>query len=312
MKKRIAWLSTGGTIACEDSGNGLTPVQSSEILLSMLKEIPQVYDLCEVDAFSLCCLDSTDIQPSDWVTIADSIDKYITGYDGIVVTHGTDSMAYTASMMHFMLKNPPIPIVFTGSQLPFFSESSDAPENLYNAFLTACSDMIHDVCIVFEKRIIPAQTSYKAYSKNKIGFISRGGYYGHIANGTIIPELPSPMRTPYSFSDKICEDVLVIKAVPNINRSILDYAKSAGYKGIIIEAYGMGGIPSVRQDFLDGVGELCQSGVAIEIVSQCMFDGVNMHVYKVGLEAQKAGIKNSGMLTTESALAKMMWELGNK
>lgn len=311
MKKHIVWLSTGGTIASSDTGAGLAPEESTEILRSMSADTPNLCGLCDIEPYSVACLDSTDIQPRDWIDIAENINKHIGKCDGIVITHGTDTMAYTAAMIYYMLKNPPIPIVFTGSQLPFYAEDSDAPDNLYNAFLTACCDEIHDVCIVFDGRIIPAEAAYKAYSENRIGFISRGGYYGRIRDGKISLELPSVLRRPYSFSSKICESVLVIKITPNISRSILDYALSAGYKGILLEAYGMGGIPSLRLDFLGGLKILCDKGVSVEAVSQCLYDGVNLHVYKVGFEAEKAGVKNSNALTTEAALAKMMWELGN-
>lgn len=304
--KNLLWISTGGTIACpprDAEGNGISPIKEQAALYDMLSALPRIDADIEITSFA--AIDSTEISPDIWISLSAEINRRIVSgkYDGIVITHGTDTMAYTASALYFMLQNPPVPVVLTGSQLPFFAEDSDAPQNLYNAFLTAMSD-INEVSIVFDRRIIPALYAYKAYSENKIGFISVQDYYGYITKAGIEKDYtPNKAAYPYRYKGTLSDKVTVIKITPCTTPDLLLYAAKIGCKGIILEVYGMGGIPS---RLLPALSELISAGVKIDVISQCLYDGVNLEVYKVGRDAEKIGISPSGCLTVSAALCNMM------
>ena len=167
--KRILMLATGGTIATLDKGHGLSPAITSEEILS---HVPAVGELCRVEAVQLMNLDSTNVGPGHWLEMAAAIRARYDEYDGFVLTHGTDTMAYTAAALSYLIQDSPKPIVITGSQKSIALNDTDARRNLYNSFLYAVDRDSHDVSLVFDGRVILGTRARKERSKSFNAFSS--------------------------------------------------------------------------------------------------------------------------------------------
>ena len=143
-------LGTGGTIACVPSENGLVPALDGKTLVKM---VPELAGLCHIDYKQILNLDSSNIAPKHWQIIANALAENYDNYDGFVITHGTDTMAYSAAALSWMVRGCKKPVVFTGAQLPITAEGTDAKENVYNAFLVATSQ-VQGICLTFGKFVI--------------------------------------------------------------------------------------------------------------------------------------------------------------
>ncbi|MGN0643143.1 MAG: asparaginase [Huintestinicola sp.] len=307
--KKILWLSTGGTISCVSTEKGLAPANSPEMMKKMTEELFGTDVPYEIVCRDIMNIDSTEITCNDIALIAKNAADAITEHaaDGIVMTHGTDTMAYTAAMLYFMLKNPPVPVILTGSQLPFCSPDTDGKRNLKNAFAAASDCRFNGVYLLFGDNVIKGDRAYKACSKSFNAFISAEGYAAHIdEDGNFYDVNASISKGDFSFSGKIEEGVMLIKLSPNFNAEILDCAAKMGIKGIVCEGYGLGGIP---RRVTDKLSALCRKGVRVIVISQCLFEGVSLDVYAVGRNAAECGIESGGSMTAECALAKLMTEI---
>ena len=167
--KKVLMLATGGTIASKDSGQGLTPAITSEEILSY---VPAIGTLCQVDAIQLMNLDSTNITPRHWLEMAQAVEEHYDAYDGFVITHGTDTMAYTAAALSYLIQYSPKPIVITGSQKSICLENTDARLNLYNSFLYASDSGSHGVSLVFDGKVILGTRARKERTKSFNAFSS--------------------------------------------------------------------------------------------------------------------------------------------
>lgn len=215
--KRVLMLATGGTIASKESGQGLSPAITSEEILSY---VPDVGRLCQVEAFQLMNLDSTNITPRHWLTIAAAIRDHYDRYDGFVVTHGTDTMAYTAAALSYLIQDSPKPIVITGSQKSICLHDTDARMNLYNSFLYAVDRDSHDVSLVFDGRVILGTRARKERTKSFNAFSSVDyPEVGVIRDGKLIRYL-APKPYAYGaepvFCDKLEERVLLLTLIPGM------------------------------------------------------------------------------------------------
>ncbi|MGM9521665.1 MAG: asparaginase, partial [Oscillospiraceae bacterium] len=176
MKKRIMFIATGGTIASEITDSGLTPGFDPEQLLDY---VPEVEAICDVGCTQLYNLDSTNIGPEHWLGIAGEIRKHYDEYDGFVISHGTDTMAYTAAALSYLIQKSPKPIILTGAQKPIDFETTDSKMNLMDSFTCACADNMHNVNIVFGGRVIIGTRARKTRSKSFSAFSSIN--FPHIA-----------------------------------------------------------------------------------------------------------------------------------
>ena len=305
--KNILLLTTGGTIASTQGDNGLAPSISGEQLLARIGPVG-----CEITIKNILNLDSSNIQPEEWQKIAREIYSGALSYDGIVVTHGTDTMAYTASMMSFMLQNIAIPVVFTGSQLPIDHPLTDAVDNLRCAFAVAQSGAA-GILVAFDRKVMLGCRAVKVRTKNFDAFESVNyPYVGEVDSSglTLRRELLAASHGSCVLMDRLEQRVFLLKLVPGTDPKLIDSLAQLGAKGVIIEAFGSGGMHFVRRDLSSALGRLVQQGVMVAICSQCLYEDSDIGIYEVGKRAMEQGVLSCRDMTSEAAVTKMMWVLG--
>ena len=306
-KKKILLLTTGGTIVSVPGGEGLEP-RRSDVMERELQQLRTYYDITVRD---LMCLDSSNIRPEEWQQIAAAVFEMRSGYDGIVVSHGTDTMAYTASAVTFMLPGIDLPVVFTGSQLPLADMLSDGPDNLRTAFAMAAAGY-PGVFLAFDRKVMLGCRAVKVRASGFSAFESiNARYAGLVSNrGLEIDESVIPVR---SGEARLCTDmstnVFLLKLTPGLNPAVFDMLAAMGYRGIIVEAFGLGGI-NVLHKGLRGIHRAVEDGISVVITTQCLYDSANLQVYQVGNKLLELGVIQGGDMTSEAAMTKLMWAIG--
>jgi len=308
MKKRILLLTTGGTIVSQVTGTGYEP-DSSHGLLDLIDA--QTREACEITQHNLFSLDSSNIQPEEWQCIAQAVYDACQSYDGIVITHGTDTLAYTASMLSFMLRNIPVPLVITGSQLPLYHPLSDAAINVRTAFAMAQSG-VRGIFVAFDRKIIPGCRAVKVRTSGfdafecvnapLAGVIDSGGL--HINQAAIHTGSGTP-----SLQKEIDPRVFLLKLTPATDPKILLLLADSGYHGIVIEAFGIGGFPLIRRKFPDVIGKVTPR-IPVVICSQCLYEPCDFSLYQVGVQVLEQGAWPAFDMTTEAVVTKLIWILG--
>lgn len=309
--KRILLINTGGTISSSPSDSGLVPAFSSD---SLLEQIPEVKRMCAAQAMSLMSVDSTNMQPEHWAVLARAVRAGLEQYDGIVVAHGTDTMAYTAAALSFMLGSLAKPVVLTGSQQPIGNVDGDSRRNLLDAFAAACGD-IAGVLVAFHGKVMKGCRVTKVRSKSFDAFESVNyPDLGYIRDGRLVrnPAAPAPGGSlkPLPYSDRLAPEVFLLKLVPGIKPDILEAVRQLGYKGVVIEGFGLGGVPNREQGLVTGIERLIGAGICVAVTTQCLYEGSDLTVYEVGRTALAAGAIPGYDMTTEALVAKLMWALG--
>lgn len=303
-------ITTGGTIASIPSNNGLIPKISGKDIISLM---PELKNICTIDTLELLNIDSSNISKKHYILMLDTLEKNYDNYDGFVITHGTDTMAYSSSMLACAIENLSKPVVFTGSQLPLKAKATDAYRNLYDAFLAACSDNC-GVFLAFNGLIHNGDCVKKVYSEDFTGFLSiNNKTAGKSDNNKIIwNKLYKNHNIKPVFNKNISEKVFVLKMIPSLTPDIIDVLINMGYKGIIIEGYGAGGVPTeeCENNFIPAIQKAIKQDVAIVCATQCLFDGVHLNKYPMGIMAEKYGAISCKNITLEKALAKLMIGLG--
>ena len=250
--KNILLIATGGTIASRPTDGGLAPQLCAKDILSC---VPALGSLCRVDAMQLLNIDSTNMTPENWIQIAACVKENYFRYDGFVITHGTDTMAYTSSALSYLIQNSSKPIVLTGSQKSIYDPETDARRNLYDAFLAAQDDALFGVLLVFDGRVICGTRARKTRTKSMNAFSSID--YPELAllrEGRILHYIrrEKPAGLP-AFYDKLDSRVFVLRLIPGMDASVLTLLLPE-YDALVIESFGVGGLPCYQQaDFLAAV-----------------------------------------------------------
>ncbi len=307
--KKILFIATGGTIASRRSDSGLKPQITPQ---ELLEYIPQVKDICQIEAIQLLNLDSSNMEPKHWKLIVHTIREQYEAYDGFVIAHGTDTMAYTAAALSYMVQNSKKPIVITGAQKPIDLEITDAKSNLLDSFLYASDAASQGVSIIFDGKVIAGTRAKKVRSKSYNAFSSIDyPYLAVIQDLNIMRYIPMiPYEEEVRFYEKLDENIYLMKLIPGIKPRVLS-SIFENYDCIIMESFGVGGIP---HSIADAFYELCQKhpDKLVVMATQVAHEGSDMTVYEVGHDMKKnCRFLESYDMTLESVIAKTMWILGN-
>ncbi|MCI8897127.1 MAG: asparaginase [Lachnospiraceae bacterium] len=306
-KKRILLIGTGGTIASEMGDNGLEPELTSR---QLLRYVPDISGICEVDCTQLFSLDSTNIRPEHWLRIAGSIQQCYEKYDGFVISHGTDTMAYTAAGLSYLIQNSRKPIVLTGAQKPIGYDTTDSKQNLRDAFTVAASGM-SGVLLVFNGKIIMGTRARKTRSKSFEAFSSINyPIVGMVQDGRLIQYIRPENSAPTRFYHELDARVALLKLTPGIECGVLEYLLERS-SAVIIESFGVGGLPVYETgSFYDTIKKGLDDGRTVVLTTQVENEGSDLSVYHVGNSIkQNLPILEAYDMTTEAVTAKLMWIL---
>ena len=297
--RKILLIATGGTIACRETGHGLTPVLDGE---GLLRELPGLSGVCRVEVLDLMQRDSTDITADDRMQMARAVWEKRGAYDGFVIAHGTDTLAYTAALLTHLLPHFDKPLVLTGSMLPMGVPDSDAPRNLLDAFRTA-ADGRAGVYAVMNGQILHGSHVFKQHSTEIDAFLSANAApAGEICGGEVRWSKPAsaPSGAP-QLIEQIDTHILPVRLTPDLDPSF--FSVLLGYPKVVLEAFGAGGVPARLES---AVRDLIQSGTRVYITTQCPEGGVHLHKYEVGRRAEALGAISLGSRTFEDALGALM------
>ena len=307
VKKRILLLTTGGTIASVPGDDGLEP-RRSDVMERELQQLRTYYDITVRDVM---CLDSSNIRPQEWQQVAREVFRLRLEHDGVVISHGTDTMAYTASAVTFMLPGIDRPVVFTGSQLPLTDVLSDGPDNLRTAFAMAAAGR-PGVFLAFDRKVMLGCRAVKVRATGFSAFESVNARYAAQITGLGLrlsrSSIPVPQGPP-RLLDQISSDVFLLKLTPGLSPKIFDALVGMGYRGIVIEAFGLGGVNVLHQG-LEGIRAAIGAGISVVITTQCLYDSADLGVYQVGKRLLLLGVIQGRDMTTEAAMCKLMWAIG--
>ena len=310
--KRILIIATGGTIASTEDGAGLAPTLTGKELAA---RVPLIDTLCDLDFVQPLTIDSTHMRPRDWLSIARVIRDGYDRYDGFVILHGTDTMAYTAAALSYLIQDSDRPIVLTGSQQPMANPFTDAKLNLYHSVLYACDPASRDVSVVFGGKVICGTRARKQRTMSFNAFSSMNfPSLAYVRGGSIVrPAGMGPARRDHGgprFYDALNERVIVLKLTPELKPTIFGLLKP-DYDAVILETFGIGGIPAYDGSYQDAIFDWVDSGRALVVTTQVPEEGLDLGVYEVGhAYAEKDGILKGDDMTTEALVAKTMWALG--
>lgn len=319
--KRILMIATGGTIASTEEGSGLAPTLTGP---ELAHQVPLLDTLCHLDFVQPMNIDSTNMRPRDWLGIAREIRSAYDRYDGFVILHGTDTMAYTAAALSYLIQESERPIVLTGSQQPMANPFTDAKLNIYHSVLYACDPASRDVSVVFGGKVICgtrarkqrtmsfnafASTNYPPLAYVRGGRVVRPGDAPVPAASAAGPDPRRAGRAP-RFYDALDERVIVIKLTPELRPSIFDLLRR-DYDAVILETFGIGGIPAYDGSYREAIFDWVDSGRTLVLTTQVPEEGLDLGVYEVGhAYAQRDGILRGDDMSTEALVAKTMWALG--
>ena len=306
-RPRIKLLMAGGTIGMmhNKQTRALEPAQDIGAIFQLM---PELQKEAHIDSEVVMNIDSSDLKPAHWETLADRIIKTYDHFDGFVVTHGTDTMSYTASALSFALQSLSKPIIFTGGLMPLNELGSDSRNNLIYACRIASLNLA-EVAIVFGSKILRGNRATKCRETYFDVFESPK----FPALGEILrPIKLNPWRKKRrkripKFKPKFDNKVAIIKLFPGFDSEYLQHIIKSGIKGIVLEGFGPGNIPS---DLVEVIKKECNQTIPVIATTQMKYGETNLEAYNVGYQALKAGIIEGHDMTTETCVTKLMWCLG--
>jgi L-asparaginase len=309
VPKRVLILNTGGTL-------GMTPRDPDRVLApgefgsTLLEHVPELLELAEVEFRELANVDSSDLTRRDWRRLAEEIAAAADGKDGVVVTHGTDTMAYTACALSFLLRELPLPVILTGSQRPLAEPHSDARANVVGAVDLATRD-VPEVAIYFHGWLLRGNRSTKASSFAYRAF--RSPNFPPLAEvGTDIRFGTPSLRPagPLRFEGDFDPRVSAVSLVPGKHEPALDAIADTDVQAVLVQAFGVGNIPVVDDTIARSIRRLTERGKVVAIGTQASHGGVDLGRYAGGRLARECGAIGTGDMTLEASAVKLMYLLG--
>lgn len=310
MNKRIYILYAGGTIGMQPSAQGYIPTKGFEQLIAdkiplhLSATIP-AYDIEELDTL----IDSTNAGPQDWRLIADKIQQHYQDYDGFIILHGTDTLAYTASALSFMLCGLNKPVIITGSQIPLSELRNDAQDNLVTAMYIAGNLDITEVCVYFSGRLLRGNRTTKVKASGFDAFDSPN--YPWLGKVGINIEADGPAirnsgnQTAFQLPDYGKHRVVPIRMFPGIDADYLRHQLSYPADAYVLQTYGVGNAPDQDPDFLQLIQDTIQQGTLVINLSQCLYGRIEPGSYATGSALAQTGIINGYDMTLEACICKL-------
>lgn len=313
-RRSAVLLSTGGTITAREGENGLAPACDGVGLSELLDAVTDAFPSLDITAHEIFSLDSTNVQPEQWPIIAREAFDVLRDHDGAIITHGTDTMAYTAAALSFMMRNLTKPVVVTGAQIPYGAPFSDAAANIQTA-AAAVESGISGVTVAFGGLVINGTRAVKTNASGLGAFesvnappmahISAGGLRVKISS-TAVVEPGAPSRLDSS----ICPDVALVKLAPGTKPELIRALPELGIKGVVVEAYGLGHVNFEGRDLVSAISSVREAGAIVVVTSQCARGRADLTRYEVGRRLMNLGVIPAADMTTEAAVVKLMWALG--
>ena len=310
-RKRILLIATGGTIASCYTEEGLVPKIAAE---DLLRYVEGHQEYCDVEVTQPFGLDSTNIYAKHWLKLTGLIQERYAEYDGFVICHGTDTMAFTAAALSYLIQNSPKPIVITGSQKPINLPVTDARTNLQDSLRFASDHRAHGVNIVFGGNVIAGTRAKKERSKSYNAFSSIN--FPNVAalyDGRIVFYIDDKDRLakPLTFYHRLNENILLLKLVPGMDGTVLGRLFPY-YDAVIIEAFGVGGLPAYgKVSFYSEIRRWTDAGKIVMMATQVTHEGSDMEVYQVGkVIKEDFPLMEAYDMTLEATVTKVMWALG--
>lgn len=313
---RVCLLTTGGTIASvyDSQTRALRPGLSVDALL---EQLPKNLGNVEVIKRELFEMDSANAQPHHWQEIAAAVksaSEEVDPLDGIVITHGTDTMAYSSAAVSFMVQDFGKPIVFTGAQISAAIPWSDGPRNLLDAIRVAAFGDIGETCIVFNGEVHRATRAKKVRVNSYDAFDSMDpSPIGILARDIVLYDRRRRRDSSLvpRFDTKLDERVFLLKVFPGMPPQVLARIVDMGYHGIIIEGYGSGNVPTFENALTGNILQAVDQGCSVVITSQCAFGQADLSIYEVGRAAMEVGALSAYDMSSEAAFVKLAWILGH-
>ena len=302
--KHILLIATGGTIASRHTPEGLAPQITPQELLSY---VPDAASLCQIDTVQPINLDSTNVAPEHWLLLAKLIEEQYDRYDGFVICHGTDTLAYTAAALSYLIQHTRKPIVLTGAQRSIDEDTTDAKVNLMDALRYACAGE-SGVCIVFGSHVIAGTRARKSRTKSYNAFTSLNfPDLASIHESRVVRYIPWEDQGDPVFYHRLNTRVFLLKLTPGMDPAAFAAAGEL-CDGLIIESYGVGGIPEV---YLEELDKLISQGKTVIMATQVPQEGSDLSVYQVGKHVKdRYHLLESYDMTLEATVVKLMWAMG--